>query len=66
MEEEEQEEGDFARATALLTRHGAIDDTVERARHYSAMARDALGLFPASEAKDAFLGVVDFCTHRVH
>ena len=66
MEEEQQEDGDFARAMTLLTRHGAIDDTVERARHYSAMARDALGLFPASEAKDAFLGVVDFCTHRVH
>ena len=66
MEEEEQEDGDFARAMTLLTRHGAIEDTVERARHYSAMARDALGLFPASEAKDAFLGVVDFCTHRVH
>jgi octaprenyl-diphosphate synthase len=65
MEEEEQE-GDFAQAMALLTRHGAIDDSVERARHYSAMARDALGLFPASEAKDAFLAVVDFCTDRAH
>ena len=66
MEEEEQEDGDFTHAMALLTRHGAIDDSVERARHYSAMARDALGLFPASEAKDALLDVVDFCTERVH
>ena len=66
MEEERQEEGDFARATALLARHDTIGDTVERARHYSAMARDALGLFPASDAKDAFLGVVDFCTDRAH
>ena len=66
MEEEEQEEGDFSQAMALLTRHGAIADSVERARHYSAMARDALGLFPASEAKDALLDVVDFCTERVH
>ena len=66
MEEEEQEDSDFSQAMALLTRHGAIADSVERARHYSAMARDALGLFPASEAKDALLDVVDFCTERVH
>ena len=66
MEEEEQEDGDFARAMALLTRHDTIADSVERARHYSAMARDALGLFPPSDAKDAFLAVVDFCTDRAH
>ena len=66
MEEELQEDGDFAHAMALLTRHDAIADSVERARHYSAMARDALGLFPASEAKDALLDVVDFCTERAH
>ena len=66
MEEEEQEDGDFARAMALLTRHDTIADSVERARHYSAMARDALGLFPPSDVKDAFLAVVDFCTDRAH
>ena len=66
MEEEEQEDGDFARAMALLTRHDTIADSIERARHYSAMARDALGLFPPSDAKDAFLAVVDFCTDRAH
>jgi len=66
MEDEEQDDDDFAHAMALLTRHDAIADSVERARHYSAMARDALGLFPASEAKDALLDVVDFCTERAH
>ena len=66
MEEEEQEDGDFAQAMALLARHDAIADSVDRARHYSAMARDALGLFPPSEAKDALLAVVDFCTDRAH
>ena len=66
MEEGEQDDADFSRAMALLTRHGAIADSVERARHYSAMARDALGLFPASEAKDALLDVIDFCTDRAH
>ena len=66
MEEEEQDDGDFSRATALLARHGAIADSVERARHYCAMSRDALGLFPPSDVKDAFLAVVDFCTDRAH
>ena len=66
MEEGELEEEDFSRAMALLTRHGAIEDSIERARHYGAMACDALGLFPASDAKDALLAVVEFCTRRAH
>ncbi len=66
MEEGELEEEDFSRAMALLTRHGTIEDSIERARHYSAMACDALGLFPASDAKDALLAVVEFCTRRAH
>jgi octaprenyl-diphosphate synthase len=46
--------------------HRALEDTVERARHYGAMARDALELFPASEWKTALIEVVDFCIERVH
>ena len=30
----------------LMRRHRALDDTIERARHYGAIARDALALFP--------------------
>ena len=29
----------------LMQRHGSLRDTVERARHYGAIARDALGVF---------------------
>ncbi len=54
------------RAVGLMRRHRALDDTVERARHYGAMARDALGLFPQTQWKAALLDVVDFCVARSH
>lgn len=59
-------EGDLESAMATLRRHGALEDTVERARHYGAMARDALELFPASPWKHALIEVVDFCISRSH
>jgi octaprenyl-diphosphate synthase len=59
-------DGDLDRAIGLVRKHRAIEDTIERARHYGAMARDALGLFPASEWKSALLEVVDFCIERAH
>ena len=57
-------DGDLDAATALMRKHRALDDTIERARHYGAMARDALGLFPASAWKEALLDVVEFCIAR--
>jgi octaprenyl-diphosphate synthase len=61
-----QQDGDLAEAVRLIMRHGAIDDTVERARHYGAMARDALGIFPSSRAKAALVDVIDFCIERAY
>jgi octaprenyl-diphosphate synthase len=52
------------KAKALLRKHRALEDTVERARHYGAMAKDALGIFPDSPLKSAMVEVVDFCTAR--
>ena len=59
-------EGDLDVAVALLRRHRALEHTAERARHYGAMARDALELFPASAWKHALIDVVDFCINRSH
>jgi octaprenyl-diphosphate synthase len=64
LEEMEQEEGDLDKAIGLMNQHGALRDTVERARHYGAIARDALGLFPESEEKAALLDVIDFVIDR--
>ena len=61
-----QEDGDLEHALELLTQHGTINDTIERARHYGAMAKDALAIFKDSEAKDSMLGIVDFCIERAY
>ena len=66
LERGEREPSDFATAVALLEKHGSLRDTVERARHYSSMARDALAIFPDSEERQALDGVVDFCVERAH
>ena len=49
-----------------MRRHRALEDTIERARHYGAMARDALALFPDGAMKQALLDTVDFCIARAH
>ena len=53
-------------ALGLITKHRAIEDTITRARHYGAIANDALALFPASPMKQALEEAVEFCTARTH
>jgi octaprenyl-diphosphate synthase len=65
LEKGEVEDGDLETAVAMMQKHRALEDTVERARHYGAMARDALELFPSSPWKFALSEVVDFCVNRV-
>ena len=66
MERLEQNDADLPRAIDLLHKHNALADTLERARHYGAMARDALGLFRDSPLKSALLEAVDFAIDRAH
>ena len=66
LEDGEQNGGDLERAIQLLHQQGALTDTLDRARHFGAIAQDALAIFPASPEKDALLQVVDFCINRVH
>ena len=58
------EEGDLDTALALLAKHHAIEDTVGRARHYGAIAKDALALVADSPMKQALEEAVDFCIAR--
>ncbi|MBT3237718.1 MAG: polyprenyl synthetase family protein [Rhodospirillaceae bacterium] len=60
----EQKDGDLEHAFGLLQKHGAMDDTVDRARHYGAIARDSLGIFPNGVVKDALVDLIDFCIDR--
>jgi octaprenyl-diphosphate synthase len=66
LEKGEIAEGDLSHAIDLMRRHRAIDDTVERARHFGAVARDALAPFPESAHKTALLEAVDFCIARAY
>lgn len=66
MEELDQNDGDIEHAMDLLEKHKALTDTIERARHFGAIARDALGVFPESDIKTALLDVVDFCIERAY
>src|SRR5215211_4819906 len=66
LEQGETGDGELEEAVAIMHRHRALEDTVERARHYGAMARDALALFPKSPWKQALLDAVDFCIARAH
>jgi octaprenyl-diphosphate synthase len=59
-------ERDLEQAIAIMRRHRALEDTLERARHYGAIARDALALFAKSPMKQALLDAVDFCIARAH
>ena len=64
LEDDEQAETDLAEAIRLMERHGTIADTLARARHYGAIARDALGLFPDHPIKRALAEAIDFAIER--
>jgi octaprenyl-diphosphate synthase len=66
LEKGEIKDGDIEQALGIMRKHRALEDTIERARHYGAMARDALEIFENSPAKAALLETVDFCISRAH
>ena len=66
LEQGDIQDADLERATGYMTKYGALDDTIKRARHYGAMACDALAIFPASREKSALLDAVEFCVRRAH
>ncbi len=64
MADADQTGDDLARAQKLIEKHAAFADTIERARHYGAIALDALAIFPASTHKRALQETVEFCVSR--
>jgi octaprenyl-diphosphate synthase len=59
-------DGDLEHAMGLMRKHKAIEATLERARYYGSVARDALATFRDSQPKKAMLDVVEFCIARAH
>ena len=66
LEDLEQTDADLDRAIGLMTKHRALEDTVERARHYGAIARDAMGIFADQPAKQGLIEAIDFCIRRAY
>ncbi|WP_366552888.1 polyprenyl synthetase family protein [Aquibaculum sediminis] len=66
LEEGEQGEGDLEQALALLHRHGALEQSKERARRFATEAHSALSLFPDDKIRDALLQAVDFTVERLY
>ncbi|MED5473578.1 MAG: polyprenyl synthetase family protein [Pseudomonadota bacterium] len=64
LEELEQCPEDLDKAQSLIRQHSSLEDTMTRARHYAALARDSLDLFNDCEAKQALKSVIDFCIER--
>jgi octaprenyl-diphosphate synthase len=61
---ETQQDGDLAQAMALMEKHGALRDTIARARHYGDVARDALRIFPDTAIRRALDGAIAYAFER--
>ena len=66
LETLDQRQDDLERAVDLMKKHKALADTVERARHYGAIARDGLGIFADGPEKSALVEIIDFCIERTY
>ncbi len=66
LERGEATDDDLEHAIGLMTKHRALEDTITRARHYGAIASDALALFPAAPMKEALAEAVEFTIARTH
>ena len=66
LETLDQRQDDMERAVDLMEKHKAMADTVERARHYGAIARDGLGIFADGPEKSALVEIIDFCIERTY
>ena len=66
MEGRRASDDDLAHGIGLLRATGAIDDALERARHYGQRAIDALGPFAGGAAKTALTEAVEFAIARAY
>ncbi|PHZ86333.1 farnesyltranstransferase [Paremcibacter congregatus] len=66
IEDLDQTDADLKTAIDLMNKHGALKDSIERARHYGAIAKDALAIFPDDDYRKALTGIVDFCINRAY
>ncbi len=66
LETQEQNDDDLRHAIDLMLKHGSLRDTVDRARHYGAIARDALGVFADGPEKRVLADLISFAINRAY
>ncbi|MBB4104297.1 polyprenyl synthetase family protein [Allorhizobium borbori] len=66
IENGETSDENLEKALGLITKYGGLTDTIARAEHYGAIARDALAPLPDGAHKEALMEVIDFCISRVN
>jgi octaprenyl-diphosphate synthase len=64
LEDMDQRPGDLERAIALIERHGAVAETLSRARTYAAVAVDSLSNFCDCVERRALIEAAGFATER--
>ena len=64
LEEMEQRAGDLEHAITLVDRHGALAETLSRARSYATSAIDELSVFPDGPERRALIEAALFATER--
>ncbi len=64
LEDMDQCPEDLEHATALVERHGALAETLSRARGYAASAIDVLSVFPDGPERRALVEATSFATER--
>jgi octaprenyl-diphosphate synthase len=64
LEDVDQRAGDLEHGIALVERHGALEDTLCRARRYAAGAIDALSEFADGPERRALIEAASFATER--
>ena len=64
IEKRRQEPEDFDHALTLMTRHGAVAETIARARVWGEEAKAALEVFPPSDLRRILADLVDYCVER--
>ena len=61
---EKSNNSDFLKIIDLMTKYDVKQDCEKKAKHFSTMAIDSLGIFPESAEKEKLVNLVDYLTYR--
>ncbi|MGY8986613.1 MAG: polyprenyl synthetase family protein [Sphingomonadales bacterium] len=66
MGQKKQSQGDLEKALGILQSHNTLSDTIQRAWHFGAKAKDSLAIFPNNKIHDSLNNIIDFCIDRAY